>query len=233
MGYYFARLIIRLMFALIARIHVHGMENIPRSGAYIASSNHIGRLDAPLVYLLLDRKDVVMMVAEKYQRYAIYRWFVKRLGAIWVDRFNADLGALRAALNSLKKGAVLVVAPEGTRSKTGKLQPGHAGASYLAAKSGALVVPVGAVGTQDQEVVAKLRRLRRLDIDIYIGQPFTLPPLKGRDREVALQEYTDEIMCRVAHLLPPELRGVYADHPRLLELEKADTAQEEYCLQRD
>lgn len=218
MGYYFARLIIRLMFGLIARIHVHGMENVPRSGGYITASNHIGRLDAPLVYYLLDRKDVVLMVAEKYQNYAIYRWFVRRLDAIWVDRFNADLGAMRAALNRLKKGAVLVLAPEGTRSKDGKLQPARAGASYLAAKSGVLVVPVGVVGTQDRQVVARLRRLRRLDIDIFVGKPFTLPSLKGRDREVALQEYTDEIMCQVAALLPPESRGVYADHPRLLEL---------------
>jgi 1-acyl-sn-glycerol-3-phosphate acyltransferase len=223
MGYYFARLIIRLMFGLIARIHVHGMEHIPRSGAYIASSNHVGRLDAPLVYLLLDRKDVVMMVAEKYQRYAIYRWFVRRLDAIWVDRFNADLGALRAALNRLKQGAVLVVAPEGTRSKDGKLHLGRAGAGYLAARSGAPVVPVGVVGTYDRQVVARLRRLRRLDIDIYIGKPFTLPAIKGRDREAILQEYTDEIMCQVAVLLPPESRGVYADHPRLRELERVET----------
>ena len=226
MGYYFARLIIRLMFGLIARIHVHGMENVPRSGAYIASSNHVGRLDAPLVYLLLDRKDVVMMVAEKYQRYAIYRWFVRRLDAIWVDRFNADLGALRTTLNRLKQGAVLVVAPEGTRSKDGKLQPGHAGASYLAAKSGVPVVPVGVVGTYDRQVVARLRKFRRLDIDIYIGKPFILPPIKGRDREAILQEYTDEIMCQVAALLPQESRGAYANHPRLLELEKADKTPE-------
>jgi 1-acyl-sn-glycerol-3-phosphate acyltransferase len=226
MGYYFARLIIRLMFALIARIHVHGMENVPSSGGYIAASNHIGRLDAPLVYYLLDRKDVVMLVAEKYQRYAIYRWFVRRLDAIWVDRFNADLGALRAALNRLKQGAVLVLAPEGTRSRDGKLQPARAGASYLAAKSGVQVVPVAVVGTQDREVMARLRRLGRLDINISIGKPFTLPALKGRDREAALQEYTDEIMCQVAALLPPEARGVYADHPRLMELVQASSASQ-------
>jgi len=221
MGYYFARLVIRLMFTLIAHIHVSGMENVPRSGGYIAASNHIGRLDAPLVYYLLDRKDVVMLVAEKYQRYAIYRWFVRRLDAVWVDRFNADLSAMRAALNRLKQGAVLVLAPEGTRSRDGTLQPARAGASYLASKSGVQVIPVGVVGTNDRQVMTRLRRLRRLDINIYVGEPFVLPPIKGRDREAALQEYTDEIMCRVAALLPPEARGVYADHPRLQELLQA------------
>ena len=66
--------------------------------------------------------------------------------------------------------------------------------------------------------MARLGRLRRLDINIYVGEPFILPPIKGRDREAALQDYTDEIMCRVAALLPPEARGVYADHTRLQEL---------------
>jgi 1-acyl-sn-glycerol-3-phosphate acyltransferase len=53
---------------------------------------------------------------------------------------------------------------------------------------------------------------------VRIGQPFILPPLQGQDRDAALQEYTDEIMCRIAVLLPPDYRGVYADHPRLRQL---------------
>jgi 1-acyl-sn-glycerol-3-phosphate acyltransferase len=178
-------------------------------------------LDAPLVYYLLDRQDVIMMVAEKYRQSAFYRWFVKQLDAIWVDRFNADLGALRTTLSRLKQGQVLVMAPEGTRSETGKLNYARPGASYLAAKAGVPILPVGLVGTEDRLVVQRLKHLQRLDIHLYVGEPFHLAPLKGSDREEALQAYTDEIMCRIAALLPPASRGVYADHPRLQELLQA------------
>jgi 1-acyl-sn-glycerol-3-phosphate acyltransferase len=63
-----------------------------------------------------------------------------------------------------------------------------------------------------------LRRWRRPKVVISIGEPFTLPPIPGKDRDAALQAYTDEIMCRIAALLPPSYRGVYAEYPRLKEL---------------
>jgi 1-acyl-sn-glycerol-3-phosphate acyltransferase len=118
----------------------------------------------------------------------------------------------------LKEGHVLVIAPEGTRSQTGALIEGRSGASYLAAQSGVPVIPVGIHGSEDQVVGANLRRLRRTTIIARVGKPFQLPPLKRGQREQALQAYTDEIMCQIAALLPPEYRGVYADHPRLMEI---------------
>jgi 1-acyl-sn-glycerol-3-phosphate acyltransferase len=218
MGYRFARWIINLLFRLIAHVQVHG--DTPSSGpeGMIIVSNHVGRLDAALFYYLVDHKNVAMLVAEKYRNYAIYRWFVKQLDAMWIDRYNADLVALRGVLNRLHKGAVLVMAPEGTRSKTGVLNKAHPGASYLAAKSGALILPVALVGTEDKLVVAQLKRLKRLDIHVYVGEPFRLPGLERNDREALLQKYTDEMMCRIAALLPAQMRGAYADYPRLKEL---------------
>jgi 1-acyl-sn-glycerol-3-phosphate acyltransferase len=143
------------------------------------------------------------------------------LNVIWVDRFNADFSAIREALSRLKKGGALVLAPEGTRSKTGALIEGRPGISYLAAKAGVPIVPVAIVGSEDKVVVSYLKRLRRAPITIRIGEPFTLPPVPVKDREAALQQYTDEIMCRIAALLPVEYRGVYTDHPRLKELLEA------------
>jgi 1-acyl-sn-glycerol-3-phosphate acyltransferase len=207
-----------LLFRLIARVHVIGVENVPSHGAYIAASNHIGRLDAPLVYYLLNRKDILLMVAEKYRSSAFFRWFVKALDAIWIDRFNADFAAMRVVLNRLKDGWVVVLAPEGTRSLSGKLDEARPGASYLAAKAGVPVVPVAVTGTYDPKVLSELRHLRRLDITIRVGKSLIFPPVKGVDREAALETYTDEIMCQIAALLPDDMRGVYADHPRLREL---------------
>jgi 1-acyl-sn-glycerol-3-phosphate acyltransferase len=110
------------------------------------------------------------------------------------------------------------MSPEGTRSPTGGLLEGRPGAAYLAAKSGLPVVPVAEYGGEDAKVIERLRRFRRMEIHIQVGEPFILPPLPARNREAVLQEYTDEIMCRIAALLPPAYHGVYADHPRLKEL---------------
>jgi len=219
MGYRLARFLINLFMALAARVEVHGAEYISKlSEGYVIASNHIGRLDAILIYNFTDRNDIIMLVAEKYREIPLARWFVKQLDAIWIERFNADFSALRQALYRLKKGGVLVLAPEGTRSPNAALQKGWPGASYLAAKSGAPVVPVALVGCEDAKFFPNLKHLRRTRVTVYAGEPFTLPPVPAQNREAALEQYTEEIMCRIAALLPPSYRGYYSDHPRLKEL---------------
>lgn len=218
MGYRFASFLIRFLLSLVARIEVIGGDRIPAAGAFIAVSNHLGRLDAALPFCVVRREAVAMMVAEKYKKSAFFRWLVKLLDAFWVDRFNADLSALREALNRLRRGQVLVMAPEGTRSPNGRLIVGRPGVAYVAAKSGVPIVPIGVTGTEDEKVAASLRRLRRARILCNVGEPFTLPPLQGKASQETLKAYTDEIMCRIAAQLPPEYRGVYAEHPRVREL---------------
>ena len=218
MNFRFIQFLLRLVFRLISRLEVHGMENIPQRGAYIAVSNHIGRLDAALVYLVLDRTDIIMMVAEKYKESAFFRWLVRMVDGVYIDRFNADLNAMREIMRRLKAGGVLVMAPEGTRSPTASLRDGKDGASYLAAKSGLPILPVGVTGTEDELVGQRLRRFKRLKIAAQVGKTFTLPPLSPKDREAQLPQFTAEIMCQIAALLPESYRGMYADHPRTAEL---------------
>lgn len=92
------------------------------------------------------------------------------------------------------------------------------GASYLAARAGFPILPVALTGTDGKTIFGNLKRLRRSHITVTGGTAFTLPPLPARDRDAALQQYTDEIMCHIAALLPEAMRGVYAGHPRLKEL---------------
>ncbi len=217
-GYQLSRLLIRFILFLVARLDVRGLENLPHTGAYAIASNHLGRLDPILVYYYIDRPDIIMLVAEKYREIPLMPWFVKQLNGIFIDRFNADFAVMREALKRLKAGGVLVLAPEGTRSPTGALIQARPGVSYLAAKVGVPIVPVAVFGSEDVRVMANLRRLRRTKITAIAGQPFTLPPLPAAGRDAALEAYTDEIMCRIAALLPPSYRGVYANHPRLQEL---------------
>ena len=209
---------INALLPVFARVETHGLENLPRTGGYITAANHAGRIELPLVYYLLDRDDIILLVAEKYRKYGIIRWLVKQLDALWLDRFASDFHALRNALGRLKAGGVLVISPEGTRSRSGTLIPGKPGSSYLASKSGVPVIPVAAIGTEDSRVKEQVKRFKRPHITVYVGQPFYIPPLIRGNREVQLQEHTDEIMCRIAAMLPKSKRGVYADHPRLIEL---------------
>jgi 1-acyl-sn-glycerol-3-phosphate acyltransferase len=212
------QILIRLAFKLIAHTDVYGLENIPSGGSFIAVSNHIGRLDAALVYVFLNRTDVIMMVAEKYKEHAIFRWLVRMVDGVYIDRFNADLNALREIMRRLKAGGVLVMAPEGTRSPTASLQEGKDGASYLAGKSGLPILPIGVTGTEDKLVAQQLRRFKKLRIVGRVGKTFTLPPLSPTDRESQLAQFTTEIMCQIAAQLPENYRGIYATHPRTLEL---------------
>jgi 1-acyl-sn-glycerol-3-phosphate acyltransferase len=214
----FVRAVSRFILRLIARIEIIGNIDY-QTGSYIITGNHVGRLEAFLVILLADRDDIILLLAEKYRQYAVWRYFARKVDGIWVNRFDADFQALREVLKRLKKGEVLAIAPEGTRSQTEALLPGKSGAAYLAAKADVPIIPVGIVGTEDRVVKYRLKRLKRLDITARVGQPYRLPPMpKGEDRDTWLIAQTDEMMCQIAALLPPDHRGVYADHPRLFEL---------------
>jgi len=212
------RSVIRLILHGIARVEAVGFDNVPGTGGFVIASNHIGRLDAAIAYYILDRSDIIMMVAEKYEKYAFYRWLVKLTNGMFVDRYNSDLRTVRETLRRLQQGQVLTIAPEGTRSKSGALIKAKPGGLYLAMKAGVPILPVGLTGTDDLVVMDRLKHFKRLSIKVVAGQPFRLPAVRGADRETALEVYTDEVMCRIAALLPEERRGIYTFHPRLKEL---------------
>ncbi len=219
MRYSLAMLFLRSLLRLIARVTVYGMQYVPPSTtSYVAVSNHIGRLDPAFVYYLLRRKDIIMLVAEKYKEHTWSRLLAESVNGIFVDRYKADVNAMREVLRRIKQGGVVVLAPEGTRSPNTALIQGWDGASYIAAKSSLPIIPVGVSGSGDKEVVTRLKHFRRLQVELHIGPTFTLPPLDNKTRDEQLAGYTEEIMCRIAAELPEAQHGIYADHPRLHEL---------------
>ncbi|MBV6450096.1 MAG: Bifunctional protein Aas [Anaerolineales bacterium] len=202
---------------LIADIEIHGLEKIPE-GNLIGAANHLGRLDTAALLAVIDREDIIMPVAEKYKNHWLFGMIGRAVNAIWLNRFEADFSALREILARMKDGGLLVIAPEGTRSKTESLQEAKLGVAFLASKSGFPVVPVAVTGTEDRLIVENLKRLRRSRIVVHVGQPYKIEIPKGVGREQALREATDDLMCRIAAMLPEKYRGFYADHPRLKEL---------------
>ena len=215
---HFLRFIIRVLLKLIGRIKVYGKENISLTGGMILSSNHIGILDIIMVYFVIDRTDLFIPVAEKWEKIGWIKWLGDQLNFLFVDRYNPDLKALRKMMALMEAGKCLVIAPEGTRSRTGAMIEGKPGVAYLAARSGFPVIPVAITGTEDKVILGNVKRLRRSQITLTAGNPFIIPPLPKLNRDEALKKYTDEVMCQMAAILPERYRGVYAEHPRLKEL---------------
>lgn len=208
-------------FGLITRRKIIGIEKIPVDQPAIIAGNHIGILDGimiPSIPILRRHPNLIVVIAEKYEENKFFRWAINHLDFMFIDRFNPDVKTLRKVLGLLKEDGILVIAPEGTRSPNAALIEGKSGTAYLAAKTGATVIPIGLTGTEDEVVKTRLKKIKRLDVNIKIGEPFKIPNLPSINRDEFLQKYTDEIMCRIAALLPESYRGIYSHHPRLLEI---------------
>ena len=129
-----------------------------------------------------------------------------------MDRDSADIEAFRLARRILDSGQVLFVFPEGTRSRDGALHEARDGVALLALRTGAPILPVGIAGSNG--VWPRGQKLPHPGghVTVNVGRPFRLedelPP--GTDRKAAKGFATELIMRRIAALLPPAQRGVYA-----------------------
>ncbi len=207
------RKILAFLFHLIARPEIQGAENIPAQGACIIATNHLSILDAPLIFTAVTRKDFTALIARKHKKNPFIRWLVSQVDGVWIDRYMVELEPLRQITRHLKEGGIIGISPEGTRSQTNQLIKAKTGVAYLAAKTNALIVPVAVTGTEN--AVADWKRLRRPTLTLRFGAAFQLPALDSKNRDTILEENTDEIMCRIAAMLPERYRGVYSRHPRL------------------
>ncbi|MEE9618034.1 MAG: lysophospholipid acyltransferase family protein [Anaerolineae bacterium] len=201
------RAIVNVLLGLISHREYVGLENIPAEPPYIIVINHLAAFDAPLL-LTVCPHTIRAFAAAKHKRNPLYALVLIMAGSIWVRRGEVDRKALREALDVLKRGEALGMAPEGTRARGPyALQKGKTGPAYLATRAGVPLVPVGLTGTE--QIKDNLPRLRRTHICVVVGKPFHLPE-SGRIRGQKLREYTDLIMHRIAELLPEEYRGMYA-----------------------
>lgn len=215
MGIRFARWFFNLAFTLLTRMDVTGLENIPPNGPYILVANHMSRTDPPLLFIFFGDANVTGWVAAKYRRNLFFSQIVKLGNPIYIRRGEVDRGALDQAVAALKSGKVFGMAPEGTRSRVGSLIRGKTGIAYLADQAQVPLLPVAITGTDS--VFKKLLRFNRPHVTVKIGKLFHLPPLDSENRNTSLRHNADEVMCRIAAMLPEKYRGFYKDHPRLHE----------------
>ncbi len=194
----------RLAARLLLRLTVRGVENVPLSGAVLLTMNHLGGADPILVVGYTPRRLAVVGKAE-ILGWPVVNLVVRAYGMVPVRRGEPDRATLQRLLAVLAAGQALLIAPEGRESHTGQLEAGKSGPAFLAQHGRVPVLPVAITGTAWKQVLPEWRRARRPCVTLTFGQPYTLAP--GLDRAAAVRE----IMRRLAALLPPEYRGVYAD----------------------
>ncbi|MEK6588760.1 MAG: lysophospholipid acyltransferase family protein [Chloroflexota bacterium] len=204
-------LIDQVGFRLLAKFAgAKDLDNLPSSGPAILMMNHIALID-PIVVLSCLPRNIVPMArhdAFKVPFWGVFPWLWE---VIPVRRGEADRPALKKALSVLKAGEVVLVAPEGTRSP--QMQQGKVGVAYLAARSGAPVVPAAVEGTIGYPSL-RLDRRDEPGATVRLGRPFRFKPTQGRVDRLLLRKMTDEAMYVLAALLPEARRGVYADLSR-------------------
>ena len=213
------RSVVYFLIKVFTRTRFFGLDNIPPKGGLIVATNHSHYMDIPLLFINPVREDITALVTTKYQQHWFIRWFCDTAGGIWINRDIADFGAMQAATKALKEGRALGISPEGTRSLTGQLLKAKPGVVLLALKVGAPIVPVAITGVE--KAFRRIFTLQRPKISLRFGPAFTLPPISLEDREnreQKYQQYADEIMCRIAVMMPEKYWGYYHDHPRLKEL---------------
>lgn len=218
----FVRFVARRILPLFADIEVRGdLSKLPKGG-YMLASNHLGRLDSLVVYYVINNNDLIHPLTDKYKKYWYGRLAGKIFNVTWLTRGEADLSAIKEFISRLKGGGVMVIAPEGTRSKTASLLKAEPGAIYIANAANVGIIPVALTGTEDADVIARLKKFKRLKITITAGNEMYYPPnikaVKGAERDALLQASVDELFCRIAAMLPERYRGYYKDFPRTQEL---------------
>ncbi|MDK2982414.1 MAG: 1-acyl-sn-glycerol-3-phosphate acyltransferase [Chloroflexota bacterium] len=201
--------LVRFLIKHLTHTQFFDVENIPTSGGVIIATNHLNYMDTPVLFANPRRPDITALITTKYEKNLFMRWFAQSAQAIWIDRDVADFTAIRKASKVLGEGWALGIAPEGTRSKTAQLQEGKPGTIMLAAKAKVPIVPVGIAGTEHS--IKDIFHFKRPKITVRFGPAFTIPEFNPGDRSAELKHWTDEMMRRIAVLLPEQYRGVYAD----------------------
>jgi 1-acyl-sn-glycerol-3-phosphate acyltransferase len=190
----------------IARFDVQGLEHVP-PGVFMGVTNHLSSFDTLTLIAFGPIRRFALFAAIEHRSDFIAGWALDKLRVIWLRRGEADREAIRIALDEIKDGAAFGIAIEGTRSKTGALIEGKTGAAYLATRASIPILPAVIWGTE--QIKHNLRKFKRTTVHIRIGEPFHLPA--GRAGAEELQQYTEQIMLRLASMLPPEYWGVYAE----------------------
>lgn len=207
MLYNFVRILVKFSTEILCRIDAPDLYKIPQKGPLIVISNHTGQLEVAVYFGQLATRPITAWAKIESWDNVFLNWLFNLWGLIPVRRGEGDTSALKKAMKALDDGYVFGIAPEGTRNKTGRLKRAHPGAVLLAVHSGAPILPV--VHWGGENFLKNLPRLKRTDFHIRVGKPFKLELNGAKMTREIRQQIADEMMIRIAELMPQEYRGEY------------------------
>src|SRR5579859_3536849 len=179
--YAIVRLLFQPVFHTYFRYQRIGREHIPKRGPVIIAANHRSFLD-PFVIATMARRPMYYVAKKELFANRVVAWFLAALGAFPVDRGAGDAEMIETAKNILERGDILLMFPEGTRTRPGSLGRPKRGVGRLALESGAPVVPVAVIGT---EAIRRGWRIRPHKVRIRAGRPLRFPQVTEPSRALA------------------------------------------------
>lgn len=209
MGFYLPALLVYIAFNIWFNLKIEGKENIPKGKAFVYASNHKSYVD-PILVVLAGRGKFSFMAKSELFENRLFGWFIRILGAFPVERGKGDTAAIDRSIECVNKGRNLVIFPEGTRSKDGRVGRGKAGVALIAAKAGTDVIPIGL------NYEGKLHFRSR--IVVRVGKPIPItPPEKSLDERQTLRYLKKDV-------LPPIMDGIKAlvDEPKALPMPETE-----------
>lgn len=200
---------IRGLTRVVCRIDKEQLGLVPSTGPLILVANHINFIEVPLIYTHLQPRPVTGFAKAETWDNRLLAYLFDLWEAIPLQRGEADIRALKKALEALRAGQIIAMAPEGTRSENGRLQRGHPGVVFLALQANVPLLPVVYFG--GEKFKTNIHRLRRTDFHIKVGQPFYVDARDIRVNARVRQKIADEVMYQLSAILPQKYRGVYSD----------------------
>ena len=204
--------IIKVLLEMICIVHTEEVGKVPLNGPLILAGNHTNFIDAVVFFTFTPPRPITGIAKVETWDSPILGQHFSLWGAIPIKRGEADHTAFNACMKALEEGKILAILPEGTRSGNGVLQKGQPGIVLLAARSNLPILPGVILG--QEKFWQNLRRFKRTEIFVRVGKPFKLKTENmSFDRDMR-QKMADEVMFRLAELMPESSRGDYADLTR-------------------
>lgn len=216
-----ARAVLMVLCRVLLGMRVEGAERVPRDGGILIVANHLHNAD-PLLIAIACPRPLHFMAKRELMTIPIIGPIIRFGGAFAVDRGRADRRAIRRAEATLRQGIALGMFPEGTRSRSRRIERALPGAGLIAVRGNAPIVPVAIAGSEtlpfngSRSGRRRLPRFPRQGVRIVFGAPFTLPATVD-GRRTSSDAAIDLAMRRVAALLPESYRGIYADSTDIAE----------------
>jgi len=209
----FLKFVFRLSAVAVFNIRCHGREKVPRTGGALMLSNHQSNLDPVLIGLTSVRR--LNYVARKSLfRFAPLRWMMNSVDAIAIDREGTGLEGLKETLKRLKRGEMVLIFPEGTRTPDGEVHSIKPGFCAVARRAGVPIVPVAMDGAFD--AWPRWRRWpRKAVIHVQFGDPIGRADIERMSDDELVGEVERRIRSchEQARRTRQRAAGVYAEYP--------------------